>query len=162
MIFSRKVVPKTITFNLPHLGNMAQCNTRFTALYYFHKYDWSNYKLIVCSKSKLLIHLRSINSHDWSVTLRGGVKVSSVQLETTYKALNESSVYSRLLEGKQCKFCPWMQCPAAGTCCWQQLCLKQMSIIAQVINVISNWSQNYLYICRMHKLHSLYFKSALI
>ena len=56
---------------------MAQCNNRFTALYYFHKYDWSNYKPIVCSKPKLLSHLRSINSHDWSITLGGRFKVPS-------------------------------------------------------------------------------------
>ena len=55
---------------------MAQCNTIFTALYYFPKYDWSNYKPIICSKPKMFYHLVLVNLHDWSVTLRGEIKMS--------------------------------------------------------------------------------------
>ena len=135
---SRKQTPKTIHFNRPHLGNLAQCNTRFTALYYFHKYNWPNSKPIVCSEPKMFCHLVLVNSHDWSVTLRGGIKVPSEKLETTYKALNESSGYSRLSEGKLCKLCPWTRGPAISTHCWWQHCIKQMSITAQLINIKYN------------------------
>ena len=73
-IFPRKEISKMTNFNRPHLGNIAQCNNKFTALYYFPKYDWPNYKPIKCFKPKLFCHLVLVNSYDWSVTLRGGIK----------------------------------------------------------------------------------------
>ena len=56
---------------------MAQCNTIFTALYYFLKCEWSFYKPIVSDKPKMASPLRSINPHHWSIILVGGIKVPS-------------------------------------------------------------------------------------
>ena len=63
-----------IDFNLE---NMAQCNTRFTALCYFLECYWSCCRLIINLKPKWLNPLKSINSYDWSIILVGGIKTPS-------------------------------------------------------------------------------------
>ena len=75
---------------------MAQCNTRFTALYYFPKYDWSNYRPIICSKLKMFCYLVLVNSHDCEscgiLTLRGGVKMPSEVVN--YQQSRQNSISS--------------------------------------------------------------------
>ena len=65
---------RDIKFNEDNLENMAQCNTRFTALYYFLEYYWSLCRPIVNSKPKWLNPLKSMNLCDWSIILGGGIK----------------------------------------------------------------------------------------
>ena len=71
-----------IDFNLE---NMAQCNTRFTAVYYFFECYWSGCRPIVNSKSKCLNPLKSTNSCKWSIILVSGIRVTSENRQTPTK-----------------------------------------------------------------------------
>ena len=56
---------------------MAQCNTIFTALYYFLKCEWLFCKPIVSAKPKMPSPLSSIYPHHWSIILGGRIKTPS-------------------------------------------------------------------------------------
>ena len=56
---------------------MAQCNTWFTALYYFFESCWSLCRLIINLKPKWLNPLKSMNLCDWSIILGGRIKTPS-------------------------------------------------------------------------------------
>ena len=88
----RKQIQKVINYSRPflkgwsqepltlidfNLENVVQCNTRFTALYYFLECYWSLCRPIINSKLKWLNALKSMNSCYWSIILVGGIKVTS-------------------------------------------------------------------------------------
>ena len=71
---------------------MAQCNTIFTAVYYFLESFWSGCRPIVNSKSKWLNPLKPINSYNWSIILGGRVKTPSEnrQMPTKHSMIEQS------------------------------------------------------------------------
>ena len=88
----RKQIQKAINYSRPfldgwsqepltlidfNLENMAQCSTRFTALYYFLECYWSFGRPIINLKPKWHNPLKLMNLCHWSIILGGRIKTPS-------------------------------------------------------------------------------------
>ena len=140
---------------------MASWNAIVNSYCNFLKCDWWNSKPIVCSKPKLFYHRLLVSNMI-------GRQHSEAVLKFPHKIVNRLrscqwvDSLQNIVGGKAV---PIWSLDAVSCCrhlCWRRMCLKQMSIIAQVINPIQrrksatdNWSQWSLPI-KMQKAYNLF------